>query len=203
MTRQVARLSVLLLVTAAVGCGGNKSQTAAGSMACDPVEGNLPADIDVASWAGAYRLTLVATSGDSSGSQTSGMLRLMPQMDDLRSPEAGSMDAATTMPLIGTVDVDLAPVNGVQVGSFDSEDPFAPGVLVLERHYEKPDGDPGAEVTVRFGSDANRRGITRFDGGYAALFVLQAGSSGIAGNWASGVTSLQSGGHFCAVPMEG
>jgi hypothetical protein len=203
MTRQVARLSVLLLATTAFGCGGNKSQTAAGTMACDPVEGNLPANVDVASWAGAYRLTLVATSGDSSGNQTSGVLRLGPQLDELQSPEAGSMDAATSMPLIGTVDLDLAAVHAVQVGSLDSEDPLAPGVLVLERHYEKQDGDPAAEVTIRFGSDANRRGITRFDGGYAALFALQAGTSGIAGNWASGVTSLQSGGHFCAVPVDG
>lgn len=203
MSRQIDSWGFLMLALTALGCGGNQNQTAAGTMACEPVEGNLPADIDAASWAGDYRLTLVATSGDSAGKQTSGALRLVPQTDDFRKPEAGSMDVATEMPLIGTVDIDLAAVYAVEVGALDSEDPAAPGVLMLERSYEKQTGDPGTEVTIRFGADANRRGITRFDGGYTALFVLQRSPNGFAGNWASGVTAPRAGGHFCAVAADG
>ena len=200
---QVASWSLLTLVATVVGCGGNQNQTAAGTMACDPVEGSLPADVDAASWVGDYRLTLVATSGDSAGKQTSGVLRLVRQSDDLRKPDAESMDVATEMPLIGTVEVDLGAVYAVDVGALDSQDPIAPGVLVLERPHEKQTGGPGTEVTIRLGAEANRRGITRFDGGYTALFVLQAGPNGFFGNWASGVTGQRAGGHFCAVPTVG
>ncbi len=203
MSRQVARWGFLTLVATVLGCGGNQAQTAAGTIACEPVEGNLPADVDAASWAGEYRLTLVATSGDSAGKQTSGVLRLVRQSDDLLKPDAGSMDVATEMPLIGTVEVDLGAVYAIEVGALDSQDPVAPGVLVLERPYEKETGGPGTEVTIRFGAEANRRGITRFDGGYTALFVLQAGPNGFSGNWASGVTGQRANGHFCAVPADG
>ena len=106
------------------------------------------------------------------------------------------------MPLIGTVDVDLGQVGGVQMGALDSEDPSAPGVLVMQRPYEKESGEAGSEVTIRLGSEANTRGVTRFDGGFMAFYVLQAGSEGLAGNWASGVKGPDSGGHFCAVAIS-
>lgn len=201
MSRQVP--GVLVLGAVVLGCGGNQSQTAAGTMACVPVEGSLAEGVDVTSWAGDYLLTLVTTTGDSSGKQVSGSMNLAAQSDDLKMGEPGTMDAATLMPLVGTVAVDLGAVHAVEVGALDSEDPMAPGVLVLERPYQKQSGEAATEVTIRLGSEANRRSTTRFDGGYTALFVLQAGPGGLAGNWASGVTGQRAGGHFCAVPAGG
>jgi hypothetical protein len=105
------------------------------------------------------------------------------------------------MLLYGSTDIDLQAILAVEVGALDSEDPLAPGVLVLERPVER-DGGTAMEITVRLGSEANRRGMTRFDGGYTALFVRQASTGGFAGNWASGVTGQLSSGHFCASMVE-
>jgi len=101
------------------------------------------------------------------------------------------------MPMYGSTDIDLGPILAVEVGSLTSEDPAAPGVLVIQRPVELQ-GGKSTEITVRLGSEANRRGATRFDGGYTALFVRQASTTGFAGTWASGVTGRLSNGHFCA-----
>jgi hypothetical protein len=68
-------------------------------------------------------------------------------------------------------------------------DPESPGVLVIER--------PG-QVLLRVGSEANRRGVRRFDGAFTVLRVLQVTDQGFAGAWESGVGLDRSGGHFCA-----
>jgi hypothetical protein len=121
----------------------------------------------------------------------------MVQSEELLTPPLGSADGGTRMPLYGSTDIDLHTILAVEVGELDADDPLAPGVLVLERAVER-DGGSSLEITVRLGSEANRRGVTRFDGGYTALFVRQASTGGFAGNWASGVTGQLSSGHFCA-----
>ena len=56
---------------------------------------------------------------------------------------------------------------------------------------------------LRIGSDANRRGVLRFDGGYFVLRVQQVDESGFAGSWTSGLLEVQAEGHFCATALGG
>ena len=53
---------------------------------------------------------------------------------------------------------------------------------------------------LRLGSDANRLGVVRYDGGYFALTVRSLGPGGFAGTWASGGSKAGVGaeGYFCA-----
>ncbi len=193
---RVAGTWCFVVVAAVVGCRSSQSQVAV-APSCQAAEGELPFDVSAKTWAGEYRLVMVATTGDSAGRSASGNMRLMVQSEELQVPPMGSADDGTRMPLYGTTDIDLAAILAVQVGALDSDDPVAPGVLVLGRPVER-DGGTSTEITIRLGSDANIRGLTRFDGGYTALFVRQASTGGFAGNWASGVTGQLSSGHFCA-----
>lgn len=186
----------LVVVAGVLGCGSNQSQVAV-APACEAAEGDLPMDVTAQTWAGEYHLVMVATSGDSAGRSVSGTMRLMVQSEELQVPPMGSLDDGTRMLLYGSTDIDLRVILAVEVGALDSDDPLAPGVLVIERPVER-DGGTSMEITVRLGSEANRRGMTRFDGGYTALFVRQASTGGFAGNWASGVTGQLSSGDFCA-----
>lgn len=200
----VARLAgtwSLVVVAGVLGCGSNQSQVAE-APACEAAEGDLPMDATARTWAGEYSLVMVATSGDSAGRSASGTMQLRVQSEELQVPPLGSADAGTRMLMYGSTDLDLRTILAVEVGALDSEDPLAPGVLVLERAVEL-DGGSSKEITVRLGSEANRRGVTRFDGGYTALFVRQASTGGFAGNWASGVTGQMSSGHFCASKTDG
>ncbi|KPK65214.1 MAG: hypothetical protein AMS21_05335 [Gemmatimonas sp. SG8_38_2] len=80
-------------------------------------------------------------------------------------------------------------VGGPRLGASTSRDPRAPGVLVVEQ---------GGQIVMRLGSEANRRGELRFDGGYFALWVHQFDENGFAGRWTSGTLGAQAKGHFCA-----
>ena len=193
---RIAGMWCFVVVAGVVGCRSSQSQVAV-APACQAAEGDLPMDVSAQTWAGEYRLVMVATTGDSAGRSSSGNMRLMVQSEELQVPPMGSADGGTRMPLYGTTDIDLSGILAVEVGALDSDDPVAPGVLVLGRPVER-DGGTSTEITIRLGSDANRRGLTRFDGGYTALFVRQASIGGFAGNWASGVTGQLSSGHFCA-----
>ena len=193
---RIAGTWCLVVVAGVLGCRSNQSQVAV-APACQAAEGDLPMDVSAQAWAGEYRLVMVAASGDSAGRSAAGTMRLMVQSEELQVPPMGSADDGTRMPLYGTTDIDLSAILAVEVGVLDSGDPTAPGVLVIGRPVER-DGGTSTEITVRLGSEANRRGLTRFDGGYTALFVRQAGTAGFAGNWASGVTGQLSSGHFCA-----
>jgi len=200
MGRRVWGTVGLLAAAGTVACGSGHNQAAV-APACEAAEGDLPADASAAAWSGNYHLTMVATSGDSTGRSTSGNLRLSLQADSLQLPPIGSLDDGTRMPLYGVTDVDLRAILAVEVGTLDADDPTAPGVLVLQRQVDQ-DSVIKVEVTLRLGSEANRRGMTRFDGGYTALFVRQASAGGFAGHWASGVTGQLSSGHFCAQRTE-
>jgi hypothetical protein len=103
--------------------------------------------------------------------------------------------------MYGAAELELAAVDAVQVGSISSTDPRAPGVLVIEQHA-RAGQPPRADITVRLGSEANRRDRQRVDGGYTALRVQELSPSGFSGTWASGILRERSAGYFCAVRKE-
>ena len=170
-------------------CGGaNAGQT--DPKGCAPVE--TPAsDLTAAGLGGEYTLQLIATSGEKQGASAGGRLALRAQDSAYQSRERsdGTVDTTFSFPLYGTVEVDFAAVGATTPGDPGSSDPQSPGVLVIER--------PGG-VMLRLGSDANRSGVRRFDGGYTVLQVQQVTDSGFAGTWRSAVGLQESGGHFCA-----
>ena len=153
---------------------------------------------------GEYRLRLVATSGAKAGSSVDGTLKLQPQVGALRYRlrMAGSLDSSVVHPLYGTAELNLKAVDAVQVGTMASSDPEAPGVLVIQRH-ERASKNPRAEITLRLGSEANRRDRQRIEGGYTALRVRQVTATEFAGTWASGIVRERSAGYFCAVREDG
>ena len=177
--------------TALVGACAGANAGQADPKACAPVDA-AAADLDAANLAGEYTLRLVATSGAKQGEAIGGRLELTPQDSAYRSMERadGSVDTTFSFPLYGTAEADFAAVGAAVPGDPGSSDPRSPGVLVIER--------PGG-VMLRLGSDANRRGIRRFDGGYTVLQVQQVTDQGFAGTWRSAVGLEESGGHFCAV----
>lgn len=182
-----ARFGGLLLL---VGCGGaNAGQS--DPRACAPVTATTDSTMDAGGLGGEFRVRLVASSGARRGETTGGRLQLMPQDSAnrrLQLPD-GSSSATYTLPFYGTAAIDFAAVGAVIPGDPESGDPESPGVLVIE--------SPG-RVLLRVGSDANRRGVRRFDGAYTVLQVQQVTDQGFAGTWRSGLGPDQSGGHFCA-----
>jgi hypothetical protein len=187
MSRPLRGLGVVALL---VGCGGaNAGQS--DPQACAPVE-QPASEVGTTGLEGAYTVRLVATSGAKRGALADGRLELMAQDSAHRAMGASGEVSDTTFsyPLYGTAEVDFAAVGATLPGTASSADPGSPGVLVIQR----PTG-----VMLRFGSDANRAGMRRFDGGYTVFHVQQVTDEGFAGTWRSGVGLEESGGHFCAV----
>jgi len=148
--------------------------------------------------AGSFRLTMVATAGDSVGRVAEGRLELRANDSALvgvRYPGLGDMPDVTS-PYYGSADIVLGRVGAFQPDGIDSTDPLAPGVLVLDRR--PADGAP--RITLRFGTLANRRDAAPlFDGGYTALRVSWVADTAFGGTWESAVPNrLHSSGHFCA-----
>ena len=186
-----AQAGYLLAVAALAACGGaNAGQ--ADPQACAPVDTTASPDLAAAGLAGEYTVQLIATSGAKQGASAGGRMALMEQDSAYRALERvdGSVDTTFTFPLYGTAQVDFASVGATTPGDAASSDPLSPGVLVIER--------PGG-VMLRVGSESNRRGVRRFDGGYTVLQVRQITDRGFAGTWRSAVGLEESGGHFCAV----
>ena len=162
---------------------------------CESVSGILAAHATLLNRTGRYRLTMVADATDSNSAATravSGILTLRDQIRDTGTPDS---PADVSTPLYGFTDIDPRSVGAHRVGDPGSKDPSAPGVLVLERE------EYGRRViTLRLGSDANRRDLVRYDGTYTALSVRRIDEEGFAGSWRSGgglgfsVTT----GYFCA-----
>lgn len=181
------RLSGALLL---VSCGGaNAGQS--GPEGCTPVE--VPAtDVAGRDLGGDYTVKLVATAGGKRGKMAEGKLALQAQDSAYRRLDGGDGmgDSTFVLPWYGSTAVDLESVGAVAPGDPESTDPAGPGVLVIER--------PGS-VMLRVGSEANRRGMRRFDGAFTVLQVQQVTENGFAGTWRSGVGLEESGGHFCAV----
>ena len=187
---------LVLSVATWVGC--RAAANGATPEECAPITSQLPAESSAEGIAGEYQLRLVATSGAKAGSTVDGALRLRPQEGKLRYRSGPAADSSVIHPVYGAAELDLEAVDAVEVGSISSSDPTVPGVLVIERH-ERAGQTPRAEITIRLGSEANRRDRQRVDGGYTALRVRQVTSSGFAGSWASGVLRERSSGYFCAI----
>jgi hypothetical protein len=137
---------------------------------------------------------------DGSPSRTAeGSLTLFAQVEPLRqfSGSAGGPIPGVTSPLFGSTDVDVEAVGAVRVGSLSSEDPESPGVLVIE-------SETGASpsILIRLGSDANRRNVVRFDGGYTVLTVVEITAESFGGTWSSGAQGPAAEGFFCATPSR-
>jgi hypothetical protein len=180
-------LSTATLLAACAGANAGQADP----HACAPVE-SAATDVAATGLAGEYTVRLVATSGAKQGASAGGRLALMEQDSAYRSLERehGSVDTTFSFPLYGSADVDFAAVGATTPGDAGSPDPLSPGVLVIQR--------PGG-VMLRVGSEANRPGVRRFDGGYTVLQVQQITDQGFAGTWRSAVGLEESGGHFCAV----
>jgi hypothetical protein len=165
---------------------------------CAPSTERLPSDATADGLAGEYRVRIVATAGVKKGATEAARLLLRPVEDSLRGPSTvlGLHDSTTRRPLSGTIEIDPAALGAARTGDLLSLDPLAPGVLVLERHPVRPDAP--AEIMLRLGSDANRRGVVRYDGGYFALTVRRIGAAEFAGTWASGAATESAEGYFCA-----
>ena len=83
-----------------------------------------------------------------------------------KQPEGLESLGSASAPLYGFTDVDIKAVGAYRVGSLASEDPQAPGVLVLEGNYA---GE--RSILLRLGSIANQRDLRRYDGAYTVLEV--------------------------------
>ncbi|MDE2729696.1 MAG: hypothetical protein OXI19_16840 [Gemmatimonadota bacterium] len=191
-----------------------------GEYTCEPTAGSLDADATLADHAGRYHLVLVADSSkvaDSSSAANeshrttrravSGLLTLHRQAwdadsadstdpSDLSDPSNSTVPASDpSTPLYGFTDIDPESVGAHRVGDPGSRDPSAPGVLVLERvEYGR------SIITLRLGSDANRKDLVRYDGEYTVLSVSIIDEDGFAGTWRSGggLGWSTTTGYFCA-----
>jgi hypothetical protein len=192
-----------------VGPGGGQAQggaaTATGTdvgevtlaAACVPPAGPVANDASLEGRAGEYRLTMVEQVDGSPARTTSGSLTLLAQVESLRqfAGGAGGSIPGVTSPLFGSTDVNVEGVGAVRVGSLSSEDLESPGVLVIESET-----GAGPSILLRLGSDANRRDLVRFDGGYAVLTVVEITEESFSGTWLSGARGPDSEGFFCATP---
>ncbi len=195
--RRESRSIVLLIAAALAGCAGNREQ---GSLpACEAVTGDLQPGATAVGLDGRYRLTVVATSGRSSGRRAVGRLWLRPHAPELQYVVGadGEPVPGVRFPVFGWTDVDLAPLGAVPTGDLLSEDPLRPGVIVSERQAAGP--GEGPSIVARLGDLANQRDVVRFDGAYTALYVRAIDERSFAGGWASGVTGREASGYFCAV----
>ncbi len=175
------------------GCGGaNAGQS--DPQPCAPVapaDASAEAAMDASRLEGEFDVRLIASTGAKRGATVSGRLELVPQDSAhrrLKLPD-GTSSSTYSLPLAGTAAVDFTAVGAVAPGDPGSKDPESPGVLVIAR--------PG-QILLRMGSEANRRGVMRFDGAFTVLRVHQITDQGFAGAWESGLEMDRAGGHFCA-----
>lgn len=105
-------------------------------------------------------------------------------------PMGGGASRADSVALIGWSDLNVASVGAVVAGNLTSRDVNHPGVTVLRQN---------STITVRFGSEANRRGVQRFDGAFTALTVNWSSFGSFGGRWASGLQGPDMRGTYCAV----
>ncbi len=189
----------------AVVAGGGQAEAtaAAGTVAggrastptCVPPDGPLAVDASLEGRAGEYRLTMVEEVDGTATRTAEGSLLLLDQVDALRefAGGAGGSIPGVTSPLFGSTDVNVEGIGAVQVGILSSEDPASPGVLVIESKT-----GTSASILLRLGSDANRRTLVRFDGGYTVLEVVEITAESFSGTWSSGARGPESEGFFCA-----
>jgi hypothetical protein len=190
--RATWRISGIILLA---GCGGANAGRS-DPQACAPLAAAEASSMNVGGLGGEYSVRLVASAGAKRGETTEGRLELIPQDSAYRTlgPADGPGGSAYTFPFYGTAAVDFAAVGAMIPGDPGSADPESPGVLVIQG----PD-----RVLLRVGSEANRRGVRRFDGAFTVLQIQQVTDGGFAGAWKSGVGTDESAGHFCATRAAG
>lgn len=205
--RSIHLLPLGALVTLLVilhGCSSHQADRLSPENCIPAGDERLVAGVRADVLTGAYRLTLVATEGPKRGESVVGDLVLLanePAMHRIESPE-GTYRSDASMPLIGSVEIALEDVGGVRMGSLTSSEPMQPGVAVLERHVTAESDTTRTDITLRLGSEANRRDAMRFDGGFMALYVQSVADGSFRGTWGSGVREPEARGHFCAVRVE-
>ena len=206
---RILGFGALFVLASCAGSGGESedggdapatSAAVAAAPTCAEPIGSLEAAASLNDWAGEYTLTMVGGADGEEARSVQGTLILHEQADDLRyfSGSGGNAIPGVTAPLFGTADVPVEAVGALRVGDLMSTDPAAPGVLVIES--ETPQGP---NILLRFGSDANRRDMVRFDGGYTVLELREIGDDGFGGTWTSGIQRLGAAGYFCAVRVAG
>jgi hypothetical protein len=151
-------------------------------------------------WEGEYTLTMVGGAEGEDARSVQGVLVLQEQPEAFRSFSGsdGSPIPRVASPLFGTTDVSVEVVGALRVGDLSSTDPAGPGVLVLESETAQ-----GPSILLRFGSDANRRDVVRFDGGFTVLELNEIGEDGFSGRWNSGAQGPRAAGYFCAERVAG
>ena len=162
---------------------------------CVRPEGLLSPGASLEGRAGEYNLTMVEEVDGTATRTAEGSLVLLNQVEALRqfAGSAGGSIPGVTSPLFGSTDVNVEGVGALRVGSLSSENPASPGVLVIESET-----GTSPSILLRFGSDANRRTLVRFDGGYTVLTVVEIAAESFSGTWSSGALGLDSEGFFCA-----
>ena len=162
---------------------------------CVQPDGPLSPDASLEGRADEYHLIMVEEVDGTPTRTAAGSLLLPNQVESLRqfAGTAGGSIPGVTSPLFGSTDVDLEGVGAVRVGSLSSEDPASPGVLVIESET-----GTSPSILLRLGSDANRRTLVRFDGGYTVLTVVEITAESFRGTWSSGALGRGSEGFFCA-----
>ncbi len=181
----------------AVACASHGQR--AGPPPCAPVERPRTLDADaIAALAGAYSLTLVATSGERSGQIARGTAMLFQNPDRLRRliGPGGNPMLGVVVPFYGAADIDVAEVGALPLGTTNSDDPLQPGVLVIQ---SSPDDTTARSLIMRLGSETNSRNAVPFDGGYTVLRVRLVWPDSMRGSWASGTVTEVAAGFFCAV----
>ncbi len=197
-------LGLVTVVLILRGCAAHRVERQE-SAACAPVdEQQLAAGVRAEALEGAFRLTLVATNGPKRGESATGRLVLVLNDSAMRRMEepGGTYRLDAHMPLIGTTDLAVEDVGAVRLGDLESSDSTRPGVALLERRVVEPNDTTRTEITLRLGSEANRRDVVRFDGGFMALSVHSVTEHAFHGTWASGVREPAARGYFCATRSE-
>jgi len=181
-----------------LGCHSARPEGRLQADTCAAPVGELPPSASAEALVGEYHVRFVATAGPKQGATEDGRVTLRPMDDSLVAapPVLGIRDSTTRHPLVGSAQIDVDALGATRTGELASADMHAPGVLVIERHPIQPAAR--AEITLRLGAEANRRGIVRYDGGYFALKVLRVGPSSFAGTWISGGAGSTARGYFCA-----
>jgi len=190
MIRLRTASGALLLVVAAAcgGSGPDEIRTADVIPACSPVAGQLGEGETMVYMAGRYRLAMIR---DGRRAQAFGVLDLE------QTPEAYRDWGPSTATLSGSASIDLTEAGAQPMDGLESQDPGEPGVLVLEAP-----GSAGASITLRFGSVANRRDNTPFDGPSTALNILVIEGDRFAGSWQSTLGIERVEGYFCAERLQ-
>lgn len=161
----------------------------AGSAACAPAVGKLPAGTNIATLAGNHRVTLVATSGPRSGGRASADLRLV-----LASSASSNLTGSATV-------------------SLDSIGATAPGAVPADRRYlitgvqwaSTTNGVSSPEITLRFGSIPSPPGTQTIEGSFMAMHLTSIAADRFTGTWGSGAGDQPtggSGGYFCAQRVQ-